>query len=392
MNPGSSRGSPGDLGSNPARPDLASLHVVSGDLFAGAEVQVATLVPALARMGGAARVVTFNEGILASAVRAAGIETRVLPESGGVLRILLGLRRMLRETRPALIHSHGYKEAILSHLASLGIGVARVRTIHGVPELRLGGSATKMLAYSLGERFLSWALGVHAIAVSRELERVESGRRAWRRGVSYVPNAIPTHTARSPGYRDELWPPGPGPRLLFVGRLEPVKGPDLLLDAFSRIHAEVPSARLCFAGEGSLRRRLEQQVAELGLDGVVRLLGESRHVPELMAACDLLVMPSRGEGMPTVLLEALAAGVAVVATRVGAIPDVTQGGAFAALVPPGDPSALAESCVQLLRDPAGRAALAARGSEAIRREFGSEECAQKTLAVYSTVCETRKGL
>jgi glycosyltransferase involved in cell wall biosynthesis len=372
--------------------DLSSLHVASGDLFAGAEVQVATLVPALERIGSAACVVTFNDGLLASALRRAGTETRVVPESGGVVRVIADLRRVLRETRPTLVHSHGYKEAILSHIASLGLGVGRVRTIHGVPELRLGGSAPRMLAYDLVERFLSWLLGVHAIAVSRELERAQSGRRTWRRGVSYVPNTFPAPVALPGGSYLDPWPPDAGQRLLYVGRLEPVKGPDLLLEAFRRIHAEVPAASLCLAGEGSLRQHLEQEIGELGLEGSVRLLGESRCVPELMKACDLLVIPSRGEGMPTVLLEALAAGVAVVATAVGAIPDVTQDGSFAALVPPDDAPALAEACIRLLRDDASRAALAARGSDAIRREYSPEACAQKTFALYETVCGTRKGL
>lgn len=372
--------------------ELGSLHVASGDLWAGAEVQVATLLPALNRLGTPARAVIFNEGSLADALRARGVETWVLNESTGAVRMIAGLRHLLREMRPAVVHSHGYKEAILSHVASIGLGLVRVRTIHGVRELRLGGSGISMSGYSLTERLLSWALGVHAIAVSRELERNESRSWVWRHRLSYVANAVPTPPTPSPSEGGELPPLGPGPLLLYVGRLEPIKGPDVLLDAFSRIHDEIPGAHLCFAGEGSMRRNLEQRIDQLALGSVVHLLGESRRVPELMAACDLLVLPSRGEGMPTVLLEALAACVAVVATRVGAIPDVTGNGAFATLVPPEDPLALSDACLRLLRDPAGRRALATKGAEVIRRRFSSEQCARQTSEIYSRLCATRRGL
>ena len=173
---------------------------------------------------------------------------------------------------------------------------------------------------------------------------------AWRNRLSRIANSVSPGTPRRSRteVRHEL-AAGDAPTLLCVGRLEAVKGPDLLVEAFSRVHEMLPQAQLWLVGEGSQRELLESRVRELGLEGNARLLGQRGDVPDLLAACDLLVLPSRGEGMPTILLEALAASRAVVATRVGAVPEVTSEGQHARLVAPGDIAALAGACVDLLR-------------------------------------------
>jgi glycosyltransferase involved in cell wall biosynthesis len=172
-----------------------------------------------------------------------------------------------------------------------------------------------------------------------------------------------------------------GSVLLYAGRLEPVKGPDVLLEAFAEIRVALPDATLVVAGEGSLASELRARVAERPLPGV-RFLGQRSDIPDLIAAADLVVLPSRGEGMPTLLLEALLAGRAVVATRVGAVADVTEDGRFARIVPPGDAATLARACIALLRDSAARQRLAEGAPAAVRRRFDPALAAAATEALY----------
>jgi len=151
--------------------------------------------------------------------------------------------------------------------------------------------------------------------------------------------------------------------LLFVGNLLPVKDPDFLLRAFARIAAVCPEARLALAGRGPLRPALEAQVAALGLTERVRFLGplDATAVADWMSAADLLVMTSRNEGLPNVILEAQACGLPVVATRVGGIHEVVDAPWKGDLTPPGDLSAWSAAVLARLAQPAERARLATLG-------------------------------
>lgn len=151
--------------------------------------------------------------------------------------------------------------------------------------------------------------------------------------------------------------------LLFVGNLLPVKDPDFLLRAFARIAAACPEARLALAGRGPLRSALEAQAAALGLAERVRFLGplDAAAVADWMRAADLLVMTSRNEGLPNVILEAQACGLPVVATRVGGIHEVVDEPWKGELTPPGDVSAWSAAVLARLAAPAERERLAALG-------------------------------
>lgn len=169
------------------------------------------------------------------------------------------------------------------------------------------------------------------------------------------------------GVDTDFWapaPPDPGapPTFLAVGRLEPVKGADVLIDAFARLAPRAPGARLCLVGEGSEAAALADQARRLGVADRVDFAG--RLGPEQVRArlrdAIAYVLPSRSEGMPVALLEAMACGRACVAARVGGVPEVAEEAAL--LVPPEDPAALAEALHRILAEPAlaGRLATAAR--------------------------------
>ena len=170
---------------------------------------------------------------------------------------------------------------------------------------------------------------------------------------------------------------GDAPTFVSVGTLRPIKGHAVLVDAFARVHADFPRARLVFVGDGSLREALGDQAEALGIGGVVSFAGhlERPALRERLARSDVFVLPSHNEGFGLALLESMAAGLACVGSDVGGVPDLLGGGA-GVLVPPGDPAALAEALSALAGDPARRRALGAR-ARARAQAFGWQEMVTK---------------
>ena len=142
------------------------------------------------------------------------------------------------------------------------------------------------------------------------------------------------------------------PCVVCVGALEPTKGTDVLLAAWRALRPSLPDARLVLVGDGSLRPLVDEAVADPTLDGTVALTGRlpREAVAHELDAATLLVLPSRSEGLPLVLLEAMARARPVVATRVGGIPELVEDGVTGLLVPPADADALADALLALLRD------------------------------------------
>lgn len=164
---------------------------------------------------------------------------------------------------------------------------------------------------------------------------------------------------------------GQGSRLLFVGRLAGVKGLPILLESVAQLKARRPNIKLMVAGDGSDRERLSSLAVNLGIAENVEFLGyqSQQQVRELLGRTDAFVMASFAEGVPVVLMEAMAAGVPVVATQIAGIPELVEHGVCGFLVPPGDAGVLAERVEQLLVDSELREAFGRRGREKVAREF-----------------------
>lgn len=175
------------------------------------------------------------------------------------------------------------------------------------------------------------------------------------------------------------------PTLLAVARLVRQKGLDVLIRAMRRIAEAIPDARLLIAGEGPEREALEALARDLQLERKVSLLGHRDDVQQLMRHAWLLVHPARWEGFGLVLLEAMKAGLPVVATDVSAIPEIVVPDVTGRLVPPEDPSTLAEAVIDALRDEPFRRRACARGFERLVGRFSAERMARETAAVYDRV-------
>lgn len=201
-------------------------------------------------------------------------------------------------------------------------------------------------------------------------------------------------------------PPAPGERerlkaalgyagkmlVLFAGRLVPRKGVEYLLRAWKGVSSGFPDARLLILGDGPLRGRLEEIASGLGISETARFPGRVDDVPAYLRAADVFVLPSLQEGLPNSLLEAMASGLPVVATRIGGSADVVTEGENAILVPPADDRLLGEALSTLLREPEVRARLSAAARDTIRTSYSLESRAARYLELYGGLCPSVNGV
>jgi glycosyltransferase involved in cell wall biosynthesis len=171
--------------------------------------------------------------------------------------------------------------------------------------------------------------------------------------------------------------------ILCVANLIHYKGHHDLLAAAMEVLPRFPDVALVLVGEGALRAALEARVAHAGLRDRVHFLGQREDVPALLAAAKLFVLPSHEEGFPNALLEAMAHGLPVVATRVGGVPEAVVHGETGLLVPPQDPAALAEALSALLRDPDLAQKMGRAGRERAASQFTLDRMVRETEALYA---------
>jgi glycosyltransferase involved in cell wall biosynthesis len=176
-------------------------------------------------------------------------------------------------------------------------------------------------------------------------------------------------------------PPG-RPMVLVPARLHPMKGHVDLLAALPYVRRRVPGVLVLCAGDGPLRDALPALAAAAGLDEHVVFAGQRHDMDRLLAACDVVALPSRVEGLPSAMLEALCAARPVVAAAVGGVPEVMAGGVGGWTVPPRSPDALAEALVSALSAPAEAAARARSGRAVVLERFRADQAARRLEAVY----------
>jgi glycosyltransferase involved in cell wall biosynthesis len=289
--------------------------------------------------------------------------------------------RWFRAYQPAVVHSHGYRADLIAGSAARALGVPRVSTVHGFT----GGDWKNRLYERLQLR--SFRRFARVIAVSRPIRErlLEQGLHDER--IAVIPNAW------SPA---SLPPRGPARAQLgladadfaigWVGRLSAEKGADVLLAALAAGAGR--EAVSVIVGDGRERPALERQAGELGLTAGLRWTGMVPRAASLFPAFDCYVLSSRTEGTPIALFEAMAAGVPIVATRVGGVPDVITG-AEALLVPPEDPAALAQAITAVRRDPAAAATRAARAREVLALRFAPGPWLDRHLELYRAIAARR---
>jgi len=281
-----------------------------------------------------------------------------------------------------LLHAHDYKANAVALRVAARHRLPAVATFH----LHTHASA-RLRLYELLD---SWQLGRFdaVVAVAAALREAPGLRRVEPSRLAVVPNGIDSSRMEEAAAREKsaaaslLAADGGAPVILAAGRLARQKGIDLLLRAVARLREQVPGLRLAVAGDGPEAPRLERLACELGVERRVRWLGARPEIAGLLSAADLVAVPSRSEGLPYVVLEALALGRPVVAAAVGGIPELVRDGEEGWLVPPGDAEALAAALAAALSAPREMARRASSGRDRVRVAFHARGMAELTAAVY----------
>lgn len=302
------------------------------------------------------------------------------------------LARVMREAGCDLVHTHLWSADTLAGLAArLARVPALVTTVtgayhlpvglKGLPKLlRLAKSRTFRLTYRLFDRVLACSQ-----YVADDL-RTRPGLKVPVQKIQVVPNAVDPERvhraarAASPDV-DTRWVQG-SPVVATVANFHPIKGHATLVRAMPRIAARFPDVRFVLAGDGPTREEIERQVEAAGLAPRVAFAGRVPWGPALMAAADVVVVPSFSEGLPLTVLEALVLGRPVVASRAGGIPEALADGEAGWLVPAGDAAALAHAVVEAVTQAAEAHRRAARGVAIVRERFSTAVVVPRIERVY----------
>lgn len=315
-----------------------------------------------------------------------GLRVELFPIGRGIdVMGLWQIARYIKRKQIPIVHTHGYKPNILMTLLPRKV-CKQVITVHGWAK-ESGSCVMRFyefldaLALRRADRIIAVSRGVKTDLVARgvplkPIRLVHNGIKLWPRHIDHRNDFERVEGRRALGLHGDEFLIG------AVGRLSKVKGHADLIEAFSRVKANLDRAVLMIAGEGPLRGELEQAVKRLNLTGVVKLLGFVRDIPHFLKAIDLFVMPSYSEGMPVALLEALAASRPVLATRVGGIPEVIGQVNAGVLVRPGDISALANGIMTLGHDAQRRIELAEAGRQIVEKTFSVQVMAQSYATLY----------
>jgi glycosyltransferase involved in cell wall biosynthesis len=290
---------------------------------------------------------------------------------------------VLRRLRPDVIHGYwvlnsGLIAARFAGRAPVLVTAAGGEVIHlpGVGYGEAGRARTRLL--------VRWALK-HATAAAALSEIYASQVQRFLRGISVLctPWGVEKDDWRS------VSPDPSSTTVLSVGSLEPVKGPDVLLEAFERIRRRVPAARLRLVGDGTLRDPLRERAAALGCAASVDLSGWVRHehLPDMYAGAGVYVQASHFESQGMAVLEAAACGLPLAGTNVGVLSELAPGAAVA--VPPGQPGVLADAVLELLLDRPRATSLGERARQLALEKYGVERIAGELLTLYQRLC--RKG-
>jgi glycosyltransferase involved in cell wall biosynthesis len=307
-----------------------------------------------------------------------GIPSYPLPCEGQIdPKAIRRIRDLARETGADIIHTHGYKADVYTRLAMLDFGVPLVSTCHNWLDedwrTYLYGAVDRCVLKSF-----PWV-----VAVSKEVRQRLLGAGVSQERIRIIPNGIDLRPFAFERSGDPIDGSQDRPAVVgMVARLSAEKGVDLFLRAAAQVAGTISHARFVVVGDGPDREELETLIDQLSLRPFVSMLGRRNDMPAQYASFDLMVSPSRKEGLPIAILEAMASGLPVVATAVGDVPNVVRNGETGIPLPNGDPGALASAIVDLLRDREKRRRLGFAARQLVESQYSAERMSNEYLDTY----------
>jgi glycosyltransferase involved in cell wall biosynthesis len=373
---------------------LRVLELLVSTGLGGGPAQVRELVGHLARAEFAVTVAGPADGPYARIFGECGTPFVEIQTNRLGMKPLAAALRLIRRSGIDLVHSHGKGAGLYGRLAARRAGVPAIHTFHGIHyagypaglgrvylalERRLARMTEAVICVSESEARDAAALG---LAPRGRTRVIVNGVDARRIALAATPR---------PAARKAL---GLEPDALVLGtvaRFDPVKALDVLLRGFAVLAAGQPTARLLLIGDGPEARRLRALAVSLGIDARVRFAGVVADASRLLPALDLYVSASRREGLPLALLEAMACGLPVAATRVSGHVDAVEDGVTGVLVGPDDPPALGRAMDALLGNPARRAAMGQAGRRRVEERFAASRMAAETADLYRAAARRFAG-
>jgi len=337
-----------------------------------------------------------------------GIPLRVIPESKhGLREIVQEASEFLAGRNVAVIHSHRYKENLIAVWVARRCGVPHlVRTQHGLPEPQTGLRAVKQGLIRLLDLLIARRATDRVISVSDEMTG-HLVRSLGKSKVVTIPNGLDPDLVHSKftiaEAKARLGLPPKSMVIGSAGRLERIKRLDIFIRAaavmtFDRHtqHAsgegspasssDVPQIKFVIAGEGREGPALAALAKSTGLEEKILFLGFRDDIHDVIRAFDILVLSSDHEGLPMVLLEALAEGIPVVARAVGGIPQVIRDSGSGVLVDSDEPRAIADACLNVLAEHGGTADRRQEGAKYVRAHFSARRKAEHLVELYASLC------
>lgn len=297
------------------------------------------------------------------------------------------LRKYLCDHQIALVHTQLEFSNILGNIAAKTLRLPSVCTVHVLPS---DDARAKSKIHQQAEWLALRLFCDRVLTVSEETRQSYIARSgiparkltALYNGIDLSPYLRLDSDLARDSVREEFRVPRDAPLLVTVAVLRPPKGIDRMLNAMPAILDAFPNAYYLIVGDGAHRQELEKETKRLNLSEQVIFAGMRKDIPRLLAASDLFILPTLTEALPTVLAEAMAARLPIVASTVGGIPEMVADGENGLLVPPSQPSELSRACVAILSDQPTRRGMGESGWRTVDQKFKIENQVRQLEQVY----------
>lgn len=369
-------------------PQIRVAHIINDMEVGGAQTQLANLFLNMDREKFDLRLICLaNKGTLGEKLEREGFPVSALGKQGRVHPAMM--RRLIRELgqfRPHIVHTTIFTANLWGRIGAVLAG-APIRISHEQSTVSLEKKRRRLLDFILAP--FTWKV----LAVSDDLRgRIQKEEGLSAQKVEVLYNAIDTKAIQQKAKTPASDLPGrAGRRVGIVGRLEYRKDHTMLIKAAEKVREKMPDVAFLIVGEGPDRAKLAREIQQRGLGETVHLLGERHDVPALLAAFDIYALSSITEGLSLSILEAMAAGCPVVATRVGGNSELLDEGRAGMLTPPRDERAMADVLLQLLKNPEEARQLAQAGQKRAENLFDILPVTRRLEMLYHQAC-AEKGI